>query len=82
MVTRRIHAAPFSAKERKIAGITQKLLYFAFCVYFPLCALQLFLNYQTRPTNTNMFSFHLFLLLFFLEEGRVCISIGHSWDQL
>lgn len=35
-----IQAAPFSVKERKIAGSTQKLLYFAFHVCFHLCALQ------------------------------------------
>lgn len=82
-----IQAAPFSVKGRKIAGSTQKLLYFAFHVCFHLCALQLFkMTGFTQPTQIyflSIFSFFFFFsssIFFFPKRGYrrgVCISFRH-----
>lgn len=76
-----IQAAPFSVKGRKIAGTTQKVLYFAFHVCFHLCVLRLFkMTRLAQPTQIyflSIFSFFFFFSSFFSKGGCVCISIGH-----
>lgn len=87
-----IQAAPFSVKGRKIAGSTQKLLYFAFHVCFHLCALQLFkMTGFTQPTQIYFLSIFSFFFFFsssiFFSQREVIKEVfvfpsDTPWDWL